>query len=430
MIATYLEDPEVGEVSRRTMFVRYNGLLDDRRASRSSSRAASTSAARCSRTAWSRTTRRRPSARTTSTLTPTQPSGFGCPCHGGQYDTEGNRTAGPPVRALDRSEFSIIDGNLWLGELSSASARSRARAPTRGSRSTAARARASTSTASRPGSTRSRCRPSSGDARRRRRSQRAARASRRSSLYPLDWLEERSGLVGGIKYFLFRKVPARLELVPHARLGDADRLHRPGGHRRDPRDVLQAGPRHGVRVDPDDHERPDARLARPRHAPLGRERLHHPDVPAHGARVPVRRLQVPARAELDHRRAAPRARDARGLHRLPAAVGPDRVLGDRRRDQHQRHGAVPRPVPRAVPPGRRRDRREHAEQVLLAAHARHPGRDHRPDRAAPVPRRPARRHLAAVVARGRGPRPGAGRRRARTAARASSGPPRGETNGR
>jgi menaquinol-cytochrome c reductase cytochrome b subunit len=26
-------------------------------------------------------------------------------------------------------------------------------------------------------------------------------------LYPIDWLEERSGLVGGIKYFLFRKVP-------------------------------------------------------------------------------------------------------------------------------------------------------------------------------------------------------------------------------
>ena len=43
------------------------------------------------------------------------PVGFGCPCHGGQYDTEGNRTAGPPVRALDRAEFSIIDGNLLLG---------------------------------------------------------------------------------------------------------------------------------------------------------------------------------------------------------------------------------------------------------------------------------------------------------------------------
>jgi quinol-cytochrome oxidoreductase complex cytochrome b subunit len=26
-------------------------------------------------------------------------------------------------------------------------------------------------------------------------------------LYPIDWIEERSGLVGGIRYFLFRKVP-------------------------------------------------------------------------------------------------------------------------------------------------------------------------------------------------------------------------------
>ena len=38
------------------------------------------------------------------------------------------------------------------------------------------------------------------------------KSARRSQLeaainYPIDWLEERSGLVGGIKYFLFRKVP-------------------------------------------------------------------------------------------------------------------------------------------------------------------------------------------------------------------------------
>ena len=26
-------------------------------------------------------------------------------------------------------------------------------------------------------------------------------------MYPVDWLEERSGLVGGLRYFLFRKVP-------------------------------------------------------------------------------------------------------------------------------------------------------------------------------------------------------------------------------
>jgi menaquinol-cytochrome c reductase cytochrome b subunit len=28
-----------------------------------------------------------------------------------------------------------------------------------------------------------------------------------TAMYPLDWLEERSGLVGGVRYFLFRKVP-------------------------------------------------------------------------------------------------------------------------------------------------------------------------------------------------------------------------------
>ncbi|MBW8742049.1 MAG: Rieske 2Fe-2S domain-containing protein, partial [Acidobacteria bacterium] len=40
--------------------------------------------------------------------------GFGCPCHGGQYDPEGNRTAGPPVRALDRYEYAIKNGHLIL----------------------------------------------------------------------------------------------------------------------------------------------------------------------------------------------------------------------------------------------------------------------------------------------------------------------------
>jgi Rieske Fe-S protein len=48
------------------------------------------------------------------TLIPTQPAGFGCPCHGGQYDTEGNRTAGPPVRALDRYGYKIQNGRLVL----------------------------------------------------------------------------------------------------------------------------------------------------------------------------------------------------------------------------------------------------------------------------------------------------------------------------
>jgi hypothetical protein len=45
---------------------------------------------------------------------PTPPSGFSCPCHGGAYDIEGNRIAGPPVRALDRYAFSIRNGHLYL----------------------------------------------------------------------------------------------------------------------------------------------------------------------------------------------------------------------------------------------------------------------------------------------------------------------------
>jgi Rieske Fe-S protein len=50
------------------------------------------------------------------TLIPALPAaGYICPCHGGTYDPEGNHIAGPPVRALDRYEFSIINGHLILG---------------------------------------------------------------------------------------------------------------------------------------------------------------------------------------------------------------------------------------------------------------------------------------------------------------------------
>jgi menaquinol-cytochrome c reductase iron-sulfur subunit len=50
-------------------------------------------------------------------LIPALPAaGFICPCHGGSYDQEGNRIAGPPVRGLDRYEFSIRNGRLILGK--------------------------------------------------------------------------------------------------------------------------------------------------------------------------------------------------------------------------------------------------------------------------------------------------------------------------
>jgi Rieske Fe-S protein len=45
-------------------------------------------------------------------------TGFACPCHGGQYDSEGRRIAGPPVRPLNRYETSIDEmGHLILGQL-------------------------------------------------------------------------------------------------------------------------------------------------------------------------------------------------------------------------------------------------------------------------------------------------------------------------
>jgi Rieske Fe-S protein len=52
---------------------------------------------------------------------PVIPAGYGCPCHGGQYDPEGNRIAGPPVRALDRYGFEIDHGRLILLSLYSVS---------------------------------------------------------------------------------------------------------------------------------------------------------------------------------------------------------------------------------------------------------------------------------------------------------------------
>ena len=44
--------------------------------------------------------------------------GFACPCHGGQYDQLGRRTAGPPIRPLDRFQWELRTGpsgdELWI----------------------------------------------------------------------------------------------------------------------------------------------------------------------------------------------------------------------------------------------------------------------------------------------------------------------------
>ena len=114
VIATYLENPEVGEVTRRTMFIRNNGQLDGK----PSFTALYSRCAHLGCPVQPNGPVEDDQKKTYGDhveLIPVLAVGFGCPCHGGQYDTEGNRTAGPPVRALDRAEFSIRDGKLFLG---------------------------------------------------------------------------------------------------------------------------------------------------------------------------------------------------------------------------------------------------------------------------------------------------------------------------
>jgi Rieske Fe-S protein len=113
VIATFLEDPSIGEVSRRTMFIRNNGRLEG-------VPSFTVLYSRCAHLGCPVQPNGPIYDDQKKTfgdvdLTPMLPAGFGCPCHGGQYDTEGNRTAGPPVRALDRAEFSIINGKLHIG---------------------------------------------------------------------------------------------------------------------------------------------------------------------------------------------------------------------------------------------------------------------------------------------------------------------------
>jgi Rieske Fe-S protein len=123
VVATFLADPQAGEVSRRAAYVRNNGLLGELPSFTIMS-------SRCTHVGCPTQPNgplfaaKRRAERTTSGeigLVPAQPSGFGCPCHGSQFDNEGNRTAGPAPRALDRYEFSIRNGHLWLGRLYSVS---------------------------------------------------------------------------------------------------------------------------------------------------------------------------------------------------------------------------------------------------------------------------------------------------------------------
>jgi Rieske Fe-S protein len=114
--STYISDPAEGEVSRRTVYVRNNGelrpgvpsytLISNRCVHLGCPVAASGPRADVQKRVDTEAGQLR--------FTEVTPAAFSCPCHGGAYDTEGNRTAGPPVRALDRFGYAIVGDRLQL----------------------------------------------------------------------------------------------------------------------------------------------------------------------------------------------------------------------------------------------------------------------------------------------------------------------------
>ena len=116
VIATYLANPKAGEVSRSTSFVRNNGLTD---AGEPSFTILYSHCVHLGCPVQPNGPIDEAAKKDVNgvELRPVLAQSFGCPCHGGLYDAEGNRRAGPPVRSLDRYTFSIKDGRLVLGEL-------------------------------------------------------------------------------------------------------------------------------------------------------------------------------------------------------------------------------------------------------------------------------------------------------------------------
>ncbi len=119
LIAHFDLDPKEGGISRRTAYIRYNGLLQNQPSFTIVSN-------RCAHLGCpvqpgglvqsEKTKDEKTAGGQVVQLIPVLGlSSFTCPCHGGAYDSEGNRTAGPPVRALDRYDYSIQNGRLVLG---------------------------------------------------------------------------------------------------------------------------------------------------------------------------------------------------------------------------------------------------------------------------------------------------------------------------
>ena len=271
---------------------------------------------------------------------------FACPCHGGQYDSEGRRTAGPPVRPLNRHR-----DRHRVGARSPAD-RPRVRVEGGGRQGGHVRylegsgpARAGPALVPLSGAT------ALGD---RAWHRHPSPPPKSSSTLPLDWVEERSGLVSLNKYLLFRNVPRDISWLQT--LGAALLTTF----------LIQAVT--GVILAMYYHPTTDGAFESIRYitdtATLGWlvRGMHK-----WGSSIFVILLFLHmGRVFLMGSYKYPREmtwltgallflmRHVHVAHRLPAGVRPARLLGVDRRDQHQRHRADPGAVHRGVPEGRAR----------------------------------------------------------------------------
>ena len=301
----------------------------------------STSRRRTSTTSSSRS-RRAACTSAARSATPRPPQRFICPCHGGVYDFRGKRIGGPPVRPLDRFYTRVRNGKVEIGPRYSVElrARSASRRATRASRSTASaststrrvptRAEALDAQAQAPAPAaprRAQARRRPGPARR----QRAVRSRRakEAGITAVDWVDERTSLSGAARWLMFRKVPKGTNWF--YTLGSATMFAF----------LNQAitGVFLAMYYDPSPTRAYESARYITNEAFLGEfvRGMHKwgstvmvdPRLPAHGAHVLLRRLQVPARAELDHRRRPADPHDGDVVHRLPAARSTSAPTGPR-----------------------------------------------------------------------------------------------------
>jgi len=127
-IATFIVDVEQGEVSRRTAFIRNNGNVPVKTSSGTEQQPSFTIISnRCTHLGCPTQANGPTGQKYTSVASFHEhtlngpaafesviPAGYGCPCHGSQFDPEGNRIAGPAPRALDRYAFEVVNGRLVL----------------------------------------------------------------------------------------------------------------------------------------------------------------------------------------------------------------------------------------------------------------------------------------------------------------------------